>query len=72
MLPVAQLKLSNIVRNQKVHHRTQNSPPVVPTLTRINPLHITPSYIAKIYLNIICPRTFWSSCYSISFWLSQQ
>jgi hypothetical protein len=45
----------NIIWNPKVQHRVHKSPPLVPILSQINLVHITPSLLSKIYLNIIHP-----------------
>jgi hypothetical protein len=37
-------EFSNILLNQKVHHRFHKSSPLVPILSPIDPVHITPSH----------------------------
>jgi hypothetical protein len=39
-------------------------------LSHINPIHTISSYISKIHLNIVHAPTFWSSEWSLFFWLS--
>jgi hypothetical protein len=43
---------------------------LVPILNQINPIYTIPSYLSKIYFNIVHPTTSWSSQWSLSFWLS--
>jgi hypothetical protein len=58
----------NILWKSRVHYRAHKSPPLVPILSHINPIHT----ISKIHFNIVHPPTPWSSQWSLSFWLSHQ
>jgi len=55
----------------KVQSRVQNSPPPVPILSQINPIHAFPSCLFKIYSSIILPLTPRSSSCSLSSHLSE-
>jgi hypothetical protein len=48
-------ELSNILWNPKVHYRVHKSPPLVPILNQIDPVHTNQSYLPKSNFNII-PR----------------
>jgi hypothetical protein len=65
-------ELPNILWNQMVNYRVHKSPPLVPILNQIDPVHTTPSYLSKIHFNISHPPTFWPSSWSLFFWLSHQ
>jgi hypothetical protein len=54
-------ELSKILWNSKVYYRLHKSHLLVPTLSHINSVDITPSHLSKIHFNIICLPTAWFS-----------
>jgi hypothetical protein len=54
-------ELPSILWNQKVHHHVHKSPPLVPVLSQIDPVHTIPSYLSKIYFNTVHPHVSWIS-----------
>jgi hypothetical protein len=58
----------NILWKPEVQYRVHKSSPLVPMLSRINLVRITPSYVSKIHFHAILPPTFRSPWWSLSFW----
>ena len=68
----ASQEIPQILRNPKVHYRTQKRPPPVPILGQSNPVHIPTSHLLETHPNIIHPSTTRSPQWSLSFRFPQQ
>jgi hypothetical protein len=50
-------ELPSILWNPNVHYHVHKSPTLVPILSQIDQVHTIPSYLSKIYFNIVQPPT---------------
>jgi hypothetical protein len=55
--PLATQEFANILRSSNVYYRVHKSHPLIPIISQISLVHITPSYFCKIHVNITLQPT---------------
>jgi len=53
----ARQEITRILWKPEVHYNAHNSPPLVPVLSQINPVHALPTYSFSTYFSNILPLT---------------
>jgi hypothetical protein len=65
-------KLPRLLYDSKVHDRVHKSPPLIPIMSQMQPVHTFPLYFPRIHSNIIFPSTPRTSVWSLPFRISDQ
>jgi len=63
-------EIPRVLSNPNIHYRAHNSPPLIPTLSQMNPVHNFPPYFRKIHSNVILLSTPRSDPWSLPFRVS--
>jgi hypothetical protein len=68
----ASKEILRLLWNQKIHYHVHNSPPRIPVLSQITPIHTLPPHFPNMHFNIILPPTPRSSEWFLPFRLFNQ